>query len=276
MKKLGLVLTLAALTLAGCGEENTTSGTGGTAEASKEVTLGSTAGPYSDMLSKAIVPALEEKGYTVKTVEFSDYIQPNVALNSGDLDANLFQHTIYLENFETENNMDLEGLISVPTAPMGIYSNKYDSLESIEEGATIAIPNDPVNAARAFLILEDEGLITLNPDAEVLKVSEKDIEDNIKNLEFQPIEAGQLPRAVEGSDLAAVPGNFALASSMNLLDALVLENMPDEYRNVVAVKAENKDGQLAEDLIEIVESEEFEQTIDEEFEGFGKPGWMTE
>lgn len=273
MKKIGLVFTLAALTLAGCGEESTASEN---AEPSKEITLGSTAGPYSDMLNKAIVPALEEKGYTVEIVEFSDYIQPNMALNSGDLDANLFQHTIYLENFETENNMDLEGLISVPTAPMGIYSNKYDSLEAIEEGATIAIPNDPVNATRALLILEDEGLVTLNPDAEVLKVSEKDIEENVKNLEFQPIEAGQLPRAVEGSDLSAVPGNFALASSMNLLDALVLEDMPDQYRNVVAVKAENADGQLAKDLIEIVESEEFEQTIDDEFEGFGKPGWMAE
>lgn len=274
MKKLALVLAASLLALTACGEEEN-AGTG-TGEESQNIRLGATAGPYSDMLNKAIVPGLEERGYTVEVVEFSDYIQPNIALDNGDLDANLFQHTVYLENFEQENNMDLTGLITVPTAPMGIYSNQYDSIEAIEDGATIAIPNDPVNAARAFLILEAEGLVELDPEAEVLQVSERDIVTNTKNLVFQPIEAGQLPRAVEGSDLAAVPGNFALAADMNLLDALVLENMPDQYRNVVAVTAENEDSQLAADLVEVVESEEFDEVIRAEFEGFGRPGWMTE
>ncbi|MDN3427596.1 MetQ/NlpA family ABC transporter substrate-binding protein [Microbacterium sp. APC 3898] len=276
MKKLGFILAASALALAACGsgEESGSEGTGG--EASKDIKLGATAGPYSDMLSKAIVPGLEEKGYTVELVEFSDYIQPNVALDGGDIDANLFQHTIYLENFEKENGMDLSALITVPTAPMGLYSNQYDSLEAIEDGATIAIPNDPVNGARALLMLQDEGLVELDPEAEVLQASERDVITNEKNLEFQPIEAGQLPRAVDGSDLAAVPGNFAIAAEMDLLDALALENMPDQYRNVVAVNAENEDSELAKDLVEIVESAEFEAVIDEEFEGFGKPEWMAE
>lgn len=276
MKKLGFILAASALALAACGsgEESGSDGTGG--EASKDIKLGATAGPYSDMLSKAIVPGLEEKGYTVELVEFSDYIQPNVALDGGDIDANLFQHTIYLENFEKENGMDLSALITVPTAPMGLYSNQYDSLEAIEDGATIAIPNDPVNGARALLMLQDEGLVELDPEAEVLQASERDVITNEKNLEFQPIEAGQLPRAVDGSDLSAVPGNFAIAAEMDLLDALALENMPDQYRNVVAVNAENEDSELAKDLVEIVESDEFEAVIDEEFEGFGKPEWMAE
>lgn len=276
MKKFGFILAASALALAACGsgEESGSEGTGG--EASKDIKLGATAGPYSDMLSKAIVPGLEEKGYTVELVEFSDYIQPNVALDGGDIDANLFQHTIYLENFEKENGMDLSALITVPTAPMGLYSNQYDSLEAVEDGATIAIPNDPVNGARALLMLQDEGLVELDPEAEVLQVSERDVITNEKNLEFQPIEAGQLPRAVDGSDLAAVPGNFAIAAEMDLLDALALENMPDQYRNVVAVNAENEDSELAKDLVEVVESDEFEAVIDEEFEGFGKPEWMAE
>ena len=276
MKKLGFILAASALALAACGsgEESGSEGTGG--EASKDIKLGATAGPYSDMLSKAIVPGLEEKGYTVELVEFSDYIQPNVALDGGDIDANLFQHTIYLENFEKENGMDLSALITVPTAPMGIYSNQYDSLEAVEDGATIAIPNDPVNGARALLMLQDEGLVELDPEAEVLQASERDVITNEKNLEFQPIEAGQLPRAVDGSDLAAVPGNFAIAAEMDLLDALALENMPDQYRNVVAVNAENEGSDLAKDLVEIVESDEFEAVIDAEFEGFGKPEWMAE
>lgn len=276
MKKLTWILAASALTLAACGGEETETGTTEGGEASKDIKLGATAGPYSDMLNAAIVPALEEKGYTVETIEFSDYIQPNNALNNGEIDANLFQHTVYLENFETENDMDLSALITVPTAPMGIYSNEFDSLDAVSDGATIAIPNDPVNGARALLMLQDEGLVELDPEAEVLQASERDVTENPKNLVFQPIEAGQLPRAVEGTDLAAVPGNFALAADMDLLDALALENMPDQYRNVVAVAAENEDSELAADLVEIVESEEFETVIDEQFEGFGKPEWMAE
>ncbi|MDQ0428001.1 D-methionine transport system substrate-binding protein [Planomicrobium stackebrandtii] len=276
MKKFGLIVAASALALAACGGGEESGSSGSSEEASKDIKLGATAGPYSDMLNQAIVPGLEEKGYTVEIVEFSDYIQPNVALDGGDIDANLFQHTIYLENFEQEQGMDLSALTTVPTAPMGIYSNLFDSLEAIEDGATIAIPNDPVNGARALLMLEAEGLVELDPDADVLQASERDVITNTKNLVFQPIEAGQLPRAVDGSDLAAVPGNFALAAEMNLLDALVLENMPDEYRNVVAVTAENEDSELAADLVEVVESEEFEAVIDAEFEGFGKPEWMAE
>lgn len=276
MKKFGLIVAASALALAACGAGEESDSTGTTEEASKDIKLGATAGPYSDMLSQAITPGLEEKGYTVEIVEFSDYIQPNVALDGGDIDANLFQHTVYLENFEQEQGMDLSALITVPTAPMGIYSNQFDSLEAIEDGATIAIPNDPVNGARALLMLEAEGLVELDPEADVLQASERDVVTNTKNLVFQPIEAGQLPRAVDGSDLAAVPGNFALAAEMDLLDALVLENMPDQYRNVVAVNSANEDSDLAADLVEVVESEEFEAVIDAEFEGFGKPEWMAE
>ena len=272
MKKILLTLVLLVLTvaLAACGGNDESNN----ADNEKSVKLGGTAGPYSDMLNKAIKPALEAKGYEVEIIEFSDYIQPNVALNDGSIDANLFQHTIYLENFSKQNEMELAGLIAVPTAPMGIYSNKFNSIEGIEEGATIAIPNDPVNAARTFLVLQDHGLIELDPDSEPLTVSEKDVKSNVKNLVFQPIEAGGLPRALEGSDLSAVPGNFALAADMDLMDALVLENMPDQYRNNVVVTTANKDSQLAKDLVEIVESPEFEATIDADFEGFGKPEWM--
>lgn len=273
MKKLLFTVILLVLTVAlvACGGDKEA---GKSADNDKSVKLGGTAGPYSDMLNQAIKPALEEKGYEVEIVEFSDYIQPNNALNNGSIDANLFQHSIYLENFSKENNMELTGLITVPTAPMGIYSNKFKSIEEIKDGATIAIPNDPVNAARTFLVLQDHGLIELDPESEPLTVSERDIKTNVKNLVFQPIEAGGLPRAVEGSDLAAVPGNFALAADMDLLDALVLENMPDQYRNLVAVTTANKDTQLAKDLKEIVESAEFEAIIDADFEGFGKPEWM--
>jgi D-methionine transport system substrate-binding protein len=272
MKKLSILLVLLLLIglLAACGSKETASDS---AE-KKELTIGATSGPYSDMVNKAIKPILEKKGYQVKVVEFSDYIQPNLALGNGDLDANLFQHKIYMEKFAEENNLDLSEVIIVPTAPMGIYSNKFKSLDEVTDGSQIAIPNDPTNLARALLILQDEGLITLDSSVNPLTVSEKDVKENVKNLQFKPIEAGQLPRSVESVDLAAVPGNYALAAKMNLLDALALENMPDDYRNRVVVNTKDLDKQFVKDIKEAVESEEFEKVIDEQFKGFGKPEWM--
>ncbi|MBD8067403.1 MetQ/NlpA family ABC transporter substrate-binding protein [Bacillus sp. PS06] len=274
MKKLllSIILLLSIGLLAACGSSE---GENAGSEDKKEIKFGATAGPYSDMITKAIQPILEEKGYKVTIIEFSDYIQPNMALSTGDIDANLFQHKIYLESFAKEHSLELSEIISVPTAPMGIYSNKFSSLEEVTDGSSIAIPNDPTNAARAFLILEDAGLITLDPEAETLTVSEKDVTENVKNLKFEPIEAAQLPRAVESVDLSAVPGNFALAAEMDLLSALQLENMPDQYRNRIVVNTSDLKAQFAKDIKEAVESAEFEATIDEQFQGFGKPEWMT-
>jgi D-methionine transport system substrate-binding protein len=277
MKKwfIAFILLLAFSALAACGNtDSKQSGDSNESTESKEIKIGATAGPYSDMVSKAIIPGLEEKGYKVKLVEFSDYIQPNKSLNNGDIQANLFQNSTYLENFSTSNNMDLTPLIIVPTAPMGIFSNTFKSLDEVKDGATVSLPNDPTNGARAFNTLQDEGLIKIDENADPATVSEKDIVENKKNLKFQPLEAGQLPRSVDSVDLAAVPGNFAIAADMDLLDAISLENMADHYRNVVAVKTENKDSQFAKDIKEVVESEEFEKIIDEEFKGFGKPEWM--
>ncbi|MFB6469071.1 MetQ/NlpA family ABC transporter substrate-binding protein [Cytobacillus sp. Hz8] len=275
MKKwlLAFILIIGVTALAACGSKDS-SASGKVDKDTKEIKIGATAGPYSDMVKKAIIPGMEKKGYKVQLVEFSDYIQPNKALDKGDIQANLFQHTIYLENFEKENHMDLTGLIIVPTAPMGIYSNSYKSLDDVKDGATIAIPNDPTNAARAFNILKDQGLVEIDKNADPLTVSEKDVTVNKKNLKFQPIEAGQLPRSVESTDLAAIPGNFALAAKMDLLSALVLENMPDDYRNIVAIKTDNVDAQFAKDLKAVIQSPEFEKVIDSDFKGFGKPDWM--
>jgi D-methionine transport system substrate-binding protein len=269
MKKL-LYTLLTAVIVLGLAACSSSSG----ASKDKEVTIGATAGPYTDMVNKAIKPSLEKKGYKVKVVEFSDYIQPNLALSKGDLDANLFQHKVYMENFAKEKNLKLSEVIIVPTAPMGIYSNKFKSLEEIKEGSTLAIPNDPVNLARTLIMLEDAGLITIKDKNNELTASEKDIEDNPKKLVFKPLEAAQLPRAVQSADVAAVPGNFALAAKMDLLDALQLENMPDTYRNRVVVNTKDLESEFAKDIKEVVESKEFEEVIDKEFKGFGKPEWM--
>ena len=278
MKKAAILLSLilAIGVLAGCSNSTstTTSDKGSNQEESKALKIGATAGPYSDMVTKAIKPIMEKKGYTVEVIEFGDYVQPNLALSNGDLNANLFQHKIYMENFAKENKLQLSELISVPTAPMGIYSSKFKSLDEVAAGSTVAVANDPTNLARTLGLLQDAGLLTIKDDIDPLRVSEKDVKDNPKQLVLQPIEAGQLPRAADSVDLSLVPGNFALAAKMNLLDALKLENMPDDYRNRLVVNTAELDKQFAKDLKEAVESAEFEQIIDEQFKGFGKPEWM--
>lgn len=276
MKKFNLLILIGLIiaVLAACGSSDT-----GDKDASEDtekdkITFGATTGPYSDMVTKAIQPLLEEKGYKVENIEFSDYVQPNNALDNGDIDANLFQHKIYYEAFAKENDMDLSELIIVPTAPMGLFSNKYDSVDAIEDGSTITIANDPVNLSRTLIMLVDEGLITVSEDTDPLTATLSDIEDNKKDLVFQEVEAGQLPRTVDSEDIAAVPGNFALAADFDLLDAIALENMPDDYRNRVVINTSDLDTAWANDIKEVVESSEFEDIIDAEFEGFGKPEWM--
>lgn len=271
--KFVFLLTAIIALLAGCGKkENAAEPAKDTGK--KDLKIGATAGPYSDMVTKAIKPILEKKGYKIEVVEFSDYIQPNKALANGSLDANLFQHVIYLKKFAADNKLDLTEVISVPTAPLGIYSKKYKSLDEVKEGSTITIANDPTNLSRTLGILQDAGLIKVKKDIDPSKASEKDIEENPKKLVIQPIEAAGLPRTVDSADLAAVPGNFALAAKFDLTTALKLENMPENYRNVVAVKTSDLNAQFTKDLKEAIQSKEFEQTIDTQFKGFSKPEWM--
>jgi D-methionine transport system substrate-binding protein len=278
VKKSGIALAVLALTgsiLAGCGAKQDAGSTASSpAPEKKTLKIGATAGPYSDMLTKAIKPIMEKKGYTIDVVEFNDYVQPNKALANGSLDANLFQHVIYLKKFSADNKLDLQAVISVPTAPMGLYSKKFKSVADIKEGSTLTIANDPTNLARSLKLLQNIGLVTIKKDADPTKISEKDVADNPKKLVIQPIEAAQLPRTVESSDLALVPGNFALAAKMDLTSALKLEDMAEDYQNVLAVKTKDLDAPFAKDLKAAIQSPEFEKTIDEQFKGFSKPEWM--
>ncbi|HAB33886.1 MULTISPECIES: MetQ/NlpA family ABC transporter substrate-binding protein [unclassified Exiguobacterium] len=257
---------LGAGILAGCGDSSAD-------EKDKTIKIGATSGPYSDMVKQAIQPQLEKKGYKVEIVEFSDYIQPNIALGSGNIDANLFQHSIYLKTFSKEKKLDLKGLITVPTAPMGLYSKTAKTLDDVKTGAEVATPNDPTNQARALNLLAEQGWIELKPDVDPLTVSEKDIVKNPKKLVIKPLEAAQLPRAIESVDVSAVPGNFALAAKFDLLDALALETMDEQYRNLIAVQTKDADSQVAKDLKTAVESDAFNTVIEKSFKGFSKPNW---
>lgn len=240
----------------------------------KELVFGATAGPYSDQIKFGIKPILEKKGYKVKIVEFNDYVQPNHALAQGALDANAFQHVIYLDKFKKEHNLNLSELIKVPTAPIAIYSKKHRSLNDVKEGATVALPNDPTNQARALVLLDKFGWIKLKAGFDPIRVSEKDVEANPKKIKLLPLEAAQLPRSLDDTDFSFVNGNFAIASGLKLTEALGLEDTTDQYQNLVAVRTEDKDKQFVKDIADAYRSKEFREVTEKQFKGFVKPAYQ--
>jgi D-methionine transport system substrate-binding protein len=210
----------------------------------------------------------------VKIVEFNDYVQPNHALAQGALDANAFQHVIYLDKFKKEHKLNLEEVIKVPTAPIAIYSKKHRSLNEVKEGATVALPNDPTNQARALALLDKFGWIKLKAGFDPIRVSEKDVEANLKKIKLIPLEAAQLPRSLDDTDYSFVNGNFAIASGLKLTTALALEDTHDQYQNLVAVRTADKDKQFVKDIADAYRSKEFREVTDKYFAGFVKPSYQ--
>lgn len=274
-KILGITLALSlSLGVVACGNNTKKADKADT----KNIVIGICPGPYGDMVKKAIAPVLEKKGYKVSTKEFSDYVQPDKALGNKEIDANLYQHTVYLQKFSKDNTLHLSPVISVPTAGMGIFSNKIKSLEKLPTGAQVAIPNDASNLARALSFLQKEGLVKIKDDIDQTKASEKDIVENKKGLKIVPIEAAQLPRSLDSVDIAVVTGNYAIASGLDLSNALKLETLAENYKNVVAARTEDLDKQFVKDIKEAVESKEFRDTIENPkgiFKAFQKPIWYT-
>lgn len=270
--RLFTILLLLSMLLTACSSGGKTN-----AESDKKtIKIGATAGPYSDQVTEGIKPFLEEKGYRVEIVEFNDYIQPNISLDEGDIDANVFQNEIYLKNFAETRGLDITGLIKVPTAPIGIYSNEHKSIDEVEDGATIATSNEPVNQARALAMLEQLGWVKLKEGTDPTKASEKDISEYIKKVVIQPIEPAQIPRALDSVDYSFINGNFAISSGLKITEAIVLEETPDYYLNLVAVRGDDKDSQFAKDLIEAYKSKEFKKLNEEseKYQGYVWPEWL--
>ena len=242
----------------------------------KHLIIGISPGPYGDLFKQAIAPSLEKKGYSIEIKEFSDYVQPNLALSNKSIDANLFQHPIFLAKFSADKGLKLSPLISVPTAGVGIYSKKFKSLAEIKDGASITIPNDPTNLARALRYLQAVGLIKIKAELDATKASERDIAENPKKLKFHPIEAAQIPRTVESVDIAVATGNYAISSGI-YPSAIDREIIPENYINVIAVRSDDIEAQFAKDIKEIVESEAFATIINDPariFKDFQKPAWL--
>jgi len=224
-----------------------------------DLRVGFMPGPYRDAFTGGIEPQLKKLGYTVKYVEFSQGVQPNDAVERGQIDANIFQHSLYLNATNKQQGFDLVPVVHVPTPPMGLYSQRHRSLESVPDGATVTLPADPVNAARALNILAAIGWVALKPGVSPLSVSERDIASNPKRLKLVPLEAAQAPRSLADADIAAVQGNFAVASGLKLTQALKLEDMTLPYVNVVAVKRGNENAKFARDIAAAYQSPEFQR-----------------
>ncbi len=230
-------------------------------------------GPYRSLIEKFIKPELLERGYKVEVVEFTDYIQPNSALDGGDIQFNLMQHQTYLDNIVKEQGLKIKAVINVPTLGLGIFSDKYKSLDAVQDGAKVGVPNDAVNLARALRIASEFKLITLKTLNKEQKASIADIGENPLHLEFIPMEAAQISRSLDSLDLGFVPGNYAYASGLDYSKSLGVESVQEDIKNVLAVKSDEE--KLDKVLLEIVKSEDFKKALnaDKDFDAFSRPQW---
>lgn len=241
-----------------------------------KIIIGTTEGDFADMVRNQVKGSLEAQGYEVELVAFTDYVRPNLALAEGDLDINIFQHKPYLDTFKTENNLDLVEVFQVPTAPLGIYTGKKTSLDDAYKGMSVSAPNDPSNFARALVMMDDLGWITLKDDINPLTAAKTDIADNSKyDIKIVELEAAQLPRAREEVDFAVINGNYATDAGIVLTDALFQE--PSfAYVNWSAVKSADVGKKWVQDVTAAYNSDEFKKYAHDTFPGYKYPKiWNT-
>nr|WP_160143125.1 MetQ/NlpA family ABC transporter substrate-binding protein [Halanaerobium hydrogeniformans] len=234
--------------------------------------VGATPVPHAEIL-EFVQDDLAEKGIELEIIEFTDYVTPNLSLDDGSIDANYFQHIPYLEQFNADRGLDLVPVARIHVEPIALYSDKYDSLEDIPEGASIAVPNDPSNEGRALILLHNSGVITLD-DPENLNATPIDIIDNPKNLRFNELEAAQLPRILPDVAGAVINTNYALEANLNPLeDALVIEDSDSPYVNVLVVRSEDQNNEKIEILRDVLNSQKVEDFILEEYQGAVVPAF---
>lgn len=226
--------------------------------AAEDIVVGVTPFPHKDIMLAA-KPLLAKEGYNLVIKEFTDYVQPNMALASKQLFANFFQHEPYLDNMNKEKKLDLVSIGKVHIEPLGVYSKKIKKLADLKKGNSISVPNDPTNEARALRLLEANGLITIKPGA---LVTVADITKNPLGLKFHELDAAQLPRTLDDVTASVINTNFAgEAGLVPARDALVMEGSESPYANIVVVRSEDKDSPKAKALMKAVQSPEVKAYI---------------
>jgi D-methionine transport system substrate-binding protein len=242
------------------------------AHADESIKVGVTGGPHEQVM-EVVKQVAAKNGLTIKIIEFSDYVQPNAALASGDLDANSYQHEPYLDAQVKDRGYKLVKLADTVTFPMGIYSKKVKTLAELKPGARIAVPNDPTNGGRALLLLQKQGLIKLRPDAG-LKATPLDVVDNPRKLKIVELDAAQIPRSLDDVDAAAINTNFAMEAGLKpKQDAIAIEDPKGPYVNIIAIRAADRNKPWAAKLVAAYHSPEVKQYIEQKFGGAVISSW---
>lgn len=260
------LLAVLTLALAGCAGQPAASDAGNAGEAVLRV--GASPLPHAEILTYVRDNLAEQAGLQLEIVEFTDYVQPNLALRDGQIDANFFQHVPYMDDFGKEHDIQMTAAASVHVEPLGVYSRRHSDLAALPDGATVAIPNDATNGGRALQLLAANGLISLREGAGTA-ATVADITGNPKSLAISELEAAQLPRALDDVDLAVINGNYALEVGLTpATDALALEaGANNPYANVLTVLAGKESDPNIQKLSELLTSPEVKQFIEQHYEG---------
>ena len=279
MKKLiALVLALVlALTLVACGSDssNTDSNTdsGDTTTETVTIKVGASPTPHAEILAQ-VKDTLAAEGVNLEIVEYTDYIQPNLAVEDSSLDANYFQHQPYLDDFNAENDTHIVSVAAIHYEPLGIYPGKISSIDELTDGSKIAVPNDTTNEARALLLLEANGVITLK-EGVGMAATVLDITSYAKDIEIVEVAAEQVPRSLEDVDLGVINGNYALAAGLTGADALATESSDslaaETYANVLCVKEGNENNEAIQKLVAALESDAVRDYINNTYQGVVVP-----
>ena len=271
-KKITQILTvgLAVVALAACG-----AGKGNEKEASKSadnktLIVGASPTPHAEILEYA-KDAMKKQGYDLQVKVFNDYIMPNTSLEDKQIDANYFQTVPYMDNFNKEKKTHIVSVGKVHFEPLGIYPGKTKAIKDLQKGATVAIPNDPSNEARALLLLEAADLIKLKDDAGI-NATIQDIAENPLNLNIKEVEAAQTARSLQDTDIAVVNGNYAVAAKLDVKkDALFVESAQSEsaqtYANVISVRKGDEKNKAVKALVKVLQSDDVKKFIDDKYNG---------
>lgn len=268
---------LGSFALTACGGNSATSSSAATSGAATSssasngtvITVGASPSPHAEIL-KAVEDEIKAAGYELKVVEYNDYVQPNVALSEGDLDANYFQHKPYLDNYNQENGTDLVSAAAIHFEPMGIYAGKSSDIKNVPDGAKIAVPSDATNEARALLLLQDQGVLKLK-DGVGLEATKNDIAENPHNVEFVEVEAASVPRTLQDADFGVINGNYALSAGLDTTATLASEGADSEaaktYANIVAVRKGEDATEKTKALVAALTSDTAKKFIENQYKG---------
>ncbi len=261
-------LTL-TLSLAGCGSSSQTPGSTVSASGNTVIKVGANITPHAEILEQA-VPILAEKGITLEIVKLEDSVTPNTGVIEGSLDANYFQHVPYLDQFNAENGSDLVSIGAIHYEPFGIYAGKTTDLAALPDGATVAVPNNVTNEARALLLLAQEGLLTLKEDAGITATI-GDIVENPKNIVFKELAPEQLVAALPDVDVAVINGNYAIEGGLHVSQALAVEANDGlaavTYGNIIATSPDKAQNEALLALVEVLQGEEIKKFINDTYDG---------